>query len=149
MYKKQKLCLTMFDKCVYLISGRCKYEKATDSDCPATVSGDTAPECTTLMRNNQVCEGDNPLPDGQKGSWIDSADNCGTNDDVYKCMRGELYCYNGFDIRCYLKKHLYAFSYDNTEYFCFSNLHHQQRLRSRKILRNFYGTMQVEGRRRR
>ena len=97
----------MFDKCVYLISGRCKYEKATDSDCPATVSGDTAPECTTLMRNNQVCEGDNPLPDGQKGSWIDSADNCGTNDDVYKCLRGELYCYNGFDIRCYLKKYIY------------------------------------------
>ena len=74
------------------ISGRCKFEKATVSDCPVTVSDDTAPPCTTLMRNDQVCEGDNPLPDGQTGAWIDKENNCGTNgDDVFKCMRGELY----------------------------------------------------------
>ena len=84
----------------YPVSGRCKYEKATDSDCPSTVSDDTAPPCTTLMRNDQVCEGDNPLPDGQKGAWIDAENNCGDSNDVFKCMRGELYLYSVFDIRC-------------------------------------------------
>ena len=75
--------------CVALVLGKCQFEKAIESDCPATVSAYTTPPCNDGMPNDQVCEGDNPLPDGQIGAWIDSLDNCAPNHDVFKCMRGK------------------------------------------------------------
>ena len=74
--------------CLSLVSGRCKYEQIAGSECP-NISGNWDPPCTTLMRNDEICEGDNRLPDGQEGGWINTLDNCASGSDVFKCFRGK------------------------------------------------------------
>ena len=43
-------------------------------------------ECDPNMSNNELCEADKPLPDGNTDYEVD---NCVDEFDVYKCVRGK------------------------------------------------------------
>ena len=52
------------------------------NECP---SNPDLSECTTSMRNGQLCEADGTLPDGNA---YYNVNNCNRDYDVFECVRG-------------------------------------------------------------
>ena len=67
---------------MYIFSGAaCNFEAISSNECP---SNPDLSECSFGMDDNELCEADSTLPDGNSNYNID---NCGTYD-VFKCAKG-------------------------------------------------------------
>ena len=62
--------------------GPCHFEPVPDTECP---SDPGLAECTGTMSHGNLCEADQPLPDGNSNFDVN---NCGNDFDVFKCVKG-------------------------------------------------------------
>ena len=66
--------------------GPCVFKAVSASECPSNGNGDL-PDCTISMNNNDLCEAEQTLPDGNSHFEVN---NCPGDYDIFKCVKGNM-----------------------------------------------------------